>query len=525
MLVTARGALRFKHRAGLEKGLVAFDDNAYPEFYKSELWTLVGSFAFIDRQFEVEVDCKFSEAFVAMAREAVDGAIHLGESDREDTYHRIKKIGKPVNRWVASTANRGALSFGGECDELLAAWAPLVEKARADDGAKNAKDAKKLAKSAAKCAVVELPGNASHVVALPGGSFAASCGTKVVFFDAAGTIQGTTECCLEEYDMFGMGISGLVAIGDGRVVAFQELGHEVRVMRLGDGKAAAAGLPRGRTDCIKGGRQIGEKLALTSSRSVAIIELTTLTLEREIKPWEDEYVREVLPLGGHMLVSTSSESAVVDAAFNTVAVIKGGYPFPVPGGVLLRSDRTAILVDESGAERLRFEIGDVGSGMREMGDKPAMALIGGDVCVASRWPSAAARFDLATGERKWLTTKTHEVSPGGCIVAGAFVATWSPPPFIRGKETTIAVLDAASGNLVAKLDTKNPVADVIAHGNGCAALLDGRTAGSKITRWADLTNPRAETLAGHKGRVRGLLSLADGRLLSWAADKTARFWE
>jgi hypothetical protein len=79
-----------------------------------------------------------------------------------------------------------------------------------------------------------------------------------------------------------------------------------------------------------------------------------------------------------------------------------------------------------------------------------------------------------------------------------------------------------SGNLVAKLRHQEPCRDVIAH---AAAALDGRTAGSKITRWADLTNPRAETLAGHKGRVRGLLSLADGRLLSWAADKTARFWE
>jgi len=524
MLVTARGALRFKHRAGLEKGVVAFDDNAYPEFFKSELWTLVGSFAFVDREFEIEVDCKYTEAFLAMAREAVEGAIHLGESDRKDEFHRITKIGRPVNRWIKFDASRRALTFAAECDKLVAEWAPLVDKAKADDSAKAVKEAKKSAKSATKCTVVELPNSARHVVALPGGSFAASCGTKIVFFDTAGTIQGTTECNLEEYDMFGLGISDLSSIGDGRVVAFQELGHDVRVMRLGDEKATAAGLPQGRTECIAGGRRIGDKIALTSSRSVVVFDLATLALDEEIKPWADEYVREVLPLGEHMLISTLSESALVDASGSTVAMIKGAYPFPVPGGMLLRDERTAILLDESGVERLRFEIGDVGRGPREMGDKPAMALIEGDICVATRWPAAAARFSLVTGERRWHAEKTHEVSPGGCIVAGAFVATWSPPPFVRGKETTIAVFDAESGTMVAKIDAKNPVLEVIAHGNGCSALLEGRSAGSKILRWADLSKPRAETLAGHKGRVRGLLSLADGRLLSWAADKTVRLW-
>jgi hypothetical protein len=360
-------------------------------------------------------------------------------------------------------------------------WAPLVEKAKITDSGKAEKEAKKLTKSAAKCLVVELPGNARHVVALPDGSFAASCGTKVVFFDTAGTIRGSAECMVGDFDMFEMGISDLISIGDGRVAAFQELGHDVRIARLGEEKAQTVGIPQGRTDCIKSGQLVWGKLAAASSRSVALFDLATLALEREITPWgEDEYVREVLPLGKHMLISTLSESVVVDESGGTLARVKGGYPVLVPGGALLRDDRTAILLSDTGAERLRFDIGDVGRGAREVGDKPAIALVEGDVCVATRWPSAAARFSLATGERKWFTEKTLDVSPGGCVVAGAFVASWSPPPFIRGKETAIAILDAASGNLVAKLDAKNPVVDVVAHGNGCAALLEGRTAGSKV---------------------------------------------
>ncbi len=95
MNVKVRGALRFKHRARLEKGVVAFDENAYPEFFKSELWTLVGPFAFCDKTLEIEPDCNYAEAFFAMAREAVEGAVHLRAGD-EKKFVRLNKLGKPV---------------------------------------------------------------------------------------------------------------------------------------------------------------------------------------------------------------------------------------------------------------------------------------------------------------------------------------------------------------------------------------------------------------------------------------------
>ena len=58
-----------------------------------------------------------------------------------------------------------------------------------------------------------------------------------------------------------------------------------------------------------------------------------------------------------------------------------------------------------------------------------------------------------------------------------------------------------------------------------AVFLDGRTIGSKVLVWRDVSKvPKLDTLTGHKGRVRGLRVLPDGRLVSWAADKTLRIW-
>jgi hypothetical protein len=239
MQINVRGALRFKHRAGLEKGVVAFDENAYPEFFRSELWTLVGPFAFCERTFEIEPDCDYTRAFLAMASEAVEGTINLRENDAK-SWTEVHKLGRPVNRWW-KTPRENADTFGRDVKQLATTWAAAVEKAKAGDAAKAQKAAGKTANDASRCTVVELPASPSRCVVRPDGSLAVAAGNKLVFVAPTGELLGTTACSVREYDQFSFGMTKLHALPDGRVLAFQELDEEARLATLGEANARSVG--------------------------------------------------------------------------------------------------------------------------------------------------------------------------------------------------------------------------------------------------------------------------------------------
>jgi hypothetical protein len=508
--------------------VVAFDEGAYPEFFKSELWTLVGPFAFCDRSFEIEPDCNYVEAFLAMAREAVEGSIDLREGT-EKKYVRIHKLGRPINRWWKTPMDAHLSAFAAEVEKHVQEWAPLVEKAKSADSEKAAKEARKAEKSAGRSRVVELPANPSRVLRLADGSFAVAAGTKIVFVAPSGEIMGTTECRTGEYDMFEMGITGLGELRDGRVVASQELAHEVRIARRGEERATTWKCPEGvRSTSIKGAIGLGDGLAVHGICEAFIVSSSGET-KHVIAPWgKDDFVSGVLAWGRGLLVWKSDETVAYDESGRELFRAKGTDPLVVDsGGLVLRRDQDVVVLGDDGKEERVLATGDVTWNHDELGYTRAWHLEGDDLLVATSLPNTLARWNVRTGERVWHATKVQTAKPDIVVRAKAFAVTCAPPPFFRDKDTTLGVFDLQTGAEAARLDAKAPLLGAIALGEGVAAWLEGRTAGTKIIVWRKLEpGARSETLAGHKGRVRGLAELDGGRrLLSWAADKTLRIWE
>lgn len=132
MDVTVKGALRFKHRPALQRGKAAFESEAYPEYFSSALWTFDGLHAFCDETFEIEVDCDHKRAFMAMAREAVEGTIDMRESDQEPSFVRISKMPKPINCWSSMELDERCAPkrFGAPLASFRKQWAADIQKSR-----------------------------------------------------------------------------------------------------------------------------------------------------------------------------------------------------------------------------------------------------------------------------------------------------------------------------------------------------------------------------------------------------------
>jgi hypothetical protein len=519
MQVTVRAALRFKHRAGLEKGVTAFDDHAYPEFFKSELWDLVGPFALCERTFEIEPDCDPTRAFMAMAMEAVEGSIDLRASNRKREYIRFAKLPK-ARQWIKLPMTTSYSQFAAAADDCKATWAEQLAKAKRDEVARTKLESVKAKKAASKSTVVTLKNNPTRVVVLADGSLAAAAGTKVVFVDGSGTIAGETECQHEDYDMFNLGITGLTALPDGRVLAFQELAHEMRITPRGMQLAERFNLGDDRTETIKSGTPFGDSFALQASYSVA---LPAPMAEVNPLPSKDDAVYGVLGWQSGVLAWGSNQTAWLDPAGKLQWTVAGERPLPYGDQLIVKRGYSAVIVDRDGRDVREMEVGSIGHGSDD-GYPLSWAIHDDTLFVATCWRSAASAWNLATGERLWRIGDTHTAPPGGIVVTPKLAATWAPPPFIRDKDQRIAVF--VDGKLAHHLDAKAPVLGVVALGDDTlAAWVDGRTAGTKILVWRNAaTRPKLETLPGHTGRVRGLIPLADGRLLSWAADKSLRIW-
>jgi hypothetical protein len=403
-------------------------------------------------------------------------------------------------------------------------WAPLVEKAKASDAEKATKDARKLEKGASRSRVVELPANPRCVIRLSDGSLAVSAGNKVAFVSPSGEIMGTTACS------FSMGITGLSELADGRVVASQEMEDSVCIARRGEERASTWSRPRGegiKSSSIKNAIAFGDGVAVHGIYEVFVVSSSGET-KQVIQPWKDDFVSGVRAWKRGLLIWNSSETVAYDADARELFRAKGSDALVVAsGGVVLKRDRDVVVLNDDGSEARVLDAGDVTWNHGEFGYTRAWDLDGDDLLVATTTPNTLARWNVRTGVRAWHVAKVQNAKPGVVFHAGAFAVACSPPPFFRDNETRLGVFDLQTGAEVARLDAKVPVLGAIALGEGAAAWLEGRTAGNKVIAWRKLeAGARSETLAGHKGRVRGLMSLDGGRtLLSWAADKTLRFWD
>ncbi len=273
-----------------------------------------------------------------------------------------------------------------------------------------------------------------------------------------------------------------------------------------------------------------DRICLVTHESVVVVDLAKGTVVKELRPRKKEFIARVLAHGDSLVVSTRSETSVFDRKNTCRFVAKGALVESTPDGILVHhEDKTAVLMGMNGKKRCGFEAGSVTPGRDNSGRGPKgpWAIVEDAVYVASRWPRTVTRWSLATGKQVWRAAPTHEVFPGGCIATDSYVAYWAPPQFHVGAfDSGIAVLDPKTGKPLARLDANVPIIDVVPFGEDTvAALADGRTAGSKLFVWRNIaTKPRAEVLGGHKGRIAGLRRLSDGRLVSWAADKSIRFW-
>jgi len=533
MNVTVRGALRFKHKPALEKGIEAFDAHAYPELFKSELWRIDGVFAYCERTFEVEADCHYEDAFLAMGREAVEGSIDLRASDRKNEFTRVFKLGRPINRWTKMSLDDRYTpdKFGVQAERFTLEWAPAAEEARAAAAAKAAKEAaKKPPKAAFDVRVVDLPASATRVLALRDGTFAAACGSEVVFLSATGEI--TAEVSTEgpsEYDWFRMGISGLTELSDGRVVASAEHANELRVASRSPAAVEAWAADESRPDRLIGVVAKRAGVLAYTTRTVFAIDFPGGETREHTPFGPDDYIRGAAPWGDRLLVWTSSMTVALQPSGEELFRVEGEDPRELPGEqLLLRRSSGMAVVDGDGRDVRSFPTGDVAWQQDDRGVRHDYLLTGKEVLMATRWPHLVARWDASTAERVWMSARDLFACPPSAVVAlgGGLIGVYSAPPFVRGKETAFALLDRASGATVARVDAKAPVLGLVALGeDGVAAWVEGRTPGNKVLVWRGLRGkPRLATLTGHEGRVKRVLATPDGRLVSWAADKTLRIW-
>ncbi|MDQ3367660.1 MAG: hypothetical protein M3680_19740 [Myxococcota bacterium] len=545
MRIRVLGILRFQHRAALEKGIVAFDEHAYSEFFQSELWTLSGPYAICERTFDIESDCDHARAFFAMAKHAVEGAIDLAESGA-GAFVRVMRTPRPGKGWTRVTLDLKSAELGAKFADYSTQWGPLIQKAKVEEtatkkkvGAKQTKTTKTgrhdPAKSATKPKVagpsvaITLAAHPSGLIELSDRSLAVAAGSKVMFVLPTGELIGAVECALTKHDHFGE-IHGLTSLADGRVVAFNKDASEVRLVRAGDGRATALVLPDKYAAAIQNVVSGGDRIYLATHESVVVVDLATGTVVKELRPATTDFVVAVLLHGDAVVVSTQGETAVFDRNYARRFVVKGSLVESTADGILVhRDDKAAVLMTMNGKRRCGFEAGSVTPGRDNTGRGPKgpWAVVGDAVYVASRWPRTVTKWSLANGKQVWRAAPTHNVFPGGCIATDSYVAYWAPPQFHSGEfDSGIAVLDPKTGKPLARLDAKVPLIDVVPFGHDAvAAVADGRTAGPKLHVWRNITTkPRAEILGAHESRIAGLRRLSDGRLVSWAANKLLRIW-
>jgi hypothetical protein len=483
--VEIRGALRFAHRAGLEKGVVAFDDNAYPEFFNSELWSLVGPFATCDTAFEIEPDCDHKRAFMAMARCAVEGVIELRVANEIIHMNKLKS-----GWWTTPRAE-----FGIEQPKFLTAWAEKMATAAAADAAKAAKAATK-AKSAS--AVIEVP-VVSDVVVRPDGTLAISSGRKIAFFDTLGTPIGEQIAAYFCPD--------LLALPDGRILGFSESNSSD--ISIASPDAVTVVKPDVKSFWVTGAAHANGITTFWGS-SYAFV----LGREAPLPRWSDDSWRDVVAWRDGLLGCTGNELAMLEldgaVRWKTKAydVLALGDSIVVGNG-----DSTVSVLAADGSRGVAIETGSIAFGPSKEGARKAWAVENGRLYIAGMTSQRVTEWDLATGA-KVSVAHTHQQSHSGLARVAGLTASWCGEP-IRGERDTRVVFSRGE-EIVDSFDAKGDVMSWLVLGDALAV----RTA-TKIFVWRSIG--KVEPVA-HPGKILGFAAMPNNQLVTWGADNTVRIW-
>lgn len=381
-----------------------------------------------------------------------------------------------------------------------------------------------MTKHAAKSIAVALPATPTAIAIRDASTLAVAAGSQIHFVDLAGTVLATTECRLGAHDPFEAGIVEVTALADGRVVACPGGGaRELRVARRGDDEAARWIPPEASKDVALGGSVAWRDGFAALGASEVFLVPGAPSEPRVLRPWSAGAVKSVVAWRRGVLVSSSSETVAYDDDGGELFRAAGDDPLVVDDGLVVCRGAVAVLDDDGREQRVLAT--DVALHEGRRGYERAWLRAGDDLVIAK---VMLARWSVRTGARLWQTGKLHQTTwrAVSLLDGGKRIATFAPPPFVRGEDTTIGVFDTASGAEVARLIAKAPVLDVAPFGGGVVARVHGRGVGHKLLLWRDpavnMSSP--ELIGDHTGTVRGLRALPDGRLLSWADDRSLRIW-
>ena len=495
MDVEVKAALQFKTRAALEKAIVAFDDNAYPEFFNSGMWSLAGTYATCDAQFEIEPDCDYERAFRAFGKSSIDGVMELRDR-RENT----------VARFAKRTWGKGeTASFGTATSELVASWQTELTAGKAADTAAGAKAAKK---SKATSIAVDVKLNLTAGAVCSDGTLAIATPKRVMFYSMTGEKLGEQ---LVAENGFGW-IRDLFAMQDGSVAAYNHEGC----------RSLALVRPDGVTLLSNGDRSFGDitaGVAFADGVAVAWGGLNTYILENQklrtlsTRSKDNAFVHGALPWRDGVLSWRHGEVAFhTRAGEQRWSVDADAVVFNADVAITAEFDKTVVRTPDGMAKHvLDTAPGHAPSFER---DKPAWVLEGDRLYVAKR---SIEEWNVTTGK---LVTTIQPHNPNdllcGCLRVDNMTVAWADAPIRDRKDRDSRVMFVRDGKVVDQFDAKGDVLEGIQLGAGAIAV---RTK-TKMFVWRAGV---VQTLGGHRG-IAGFMATPNGQLVSWGTDKTFRIW-
>jgi hypothetical protein len=319
MLVRIRGLLKLRSAAAAEEALAAFDGEAYPEFFTSDIWTTAATFLSCDAAFELEADCDPKRAVRAIVACSVEGVVETHGSGDAEGWQFSRSKGSKAVRGESVAAAR----FGEATAALGADWKDALEKARAGS-AKKAKTAASKSKKSPSI-VVELGGSAVDLVALADGHFAALVHNEVIAFGVDGKVVARHSIALPGDDGYSFRPVGLTELLDGQLAIAGDYTDTMRVLDRATGAVRSLSFPK-TTHAksvlpVPGGFVRYQDLSLVLGDEVRALPVGTTAgasdFPSKAMRWSDRFVIEVggknLVYGpdGSLLFETEGGKAVV----------------------------------------------------------------------------------------------------------------------------------------------------------------------------------------------------------------------
>lgn len=218
-----RGLLKVRSAAAVDQALQAFDQQAYPEFFTSDIWEPAGPYLICSADFELAADCDASRAVRAIVASAADGLVelHLSGDTEAWKYTRNNRLKTAVGESFPPP------QFGAAFDALAHEWSEPLAKARTAATKKVAKAAKAAKTSSI---VVDLGGAARALIALMDGHFAAVVKSEIVVFGTDGKVAARHAVRLPGDDTYTFRAAGLTELLDGRLAIAGDYSKSMRVL-------------------------------------------------------------------------------------------------------------------------------------------------------------------------------------------------------------------------------------------------------------------------------------------------------